>query len=435
MTWFVLLASVLVAIVGAYFHKRRLQRSRPAMQTARAVPPWTTWMQTDLPSQFTSDHAHENAAFLATIFGAQWLSNAPTPVQSSAHPILRAWHNNGANSFFELNALAEDLRQIQSVPGFDIIIHDLRRGNSCLAAWHVAHVSAMLARGENCRLIEFLDQDEATKPDFLLEIEGEAIAVEAKRFYPSKEQSEFEAYGRDLLETVLARVIPETGISPLVFIVVKNPKRRPDTEPVCNAVGKALSRYSGSPVLVQSAEFNVIVEEMNPPPTGLSSYRGCFVVSPRSENENIRVQDRSKRASGQLRPLVDSGHSGLLCLGLNDYQDPQEVTGLLARRFRRGEYSSVAAVTLHKYGVHLAPPERCFFDLIATLRNEKTRVPLRANPVLAPIGRTGKLIQDDVRDTEIPIYRVANISGKVSNPDAVQLPMPGLRSLPPHAFQ
>jgi hypothetical protein len=400
-------------------------------QNAMSPPPWTTWWQTDLPSQFQPDQASKNARLLSDVLGADWLARRLGKPGAETHPIMRAWMSNGANAFFDLNALAEDLRIVRGVHGIDGVLRDLRRAELCLPTWHVIHVAALFARSEGQAVIEFLEQDDQTRPDFIVQAANETIAIEGKRFFPSRQQQEFEEFGGLLCDALLDDVFPQEGVQPLVVVVIKQPEFRPDRSVLLAAVRLALGKYTGATVALSSEQFNVFVEEMQPAPLGLSSYRGCVALSPRAVAENLRVQDRSKTASGQLQTLVDAGHSGILCLGLNEYQEAGTVAHLLNRRFGKGQYSAISSVLLIKPQVNLAPPRRCLVDLVSTVKNELSTVPLRSNLSLSSTGVMAPLKQESPNGDGIAAYRAARVTGVVSDPARVSLPAPDLQFLRP----
>jgi hypothetical protein len=200
--------------------------------TSPVAPPWTTWWQTDLPSQFSPERARENADFLVGALGSEWLRRATSTAGDSAHPIARAWMQNGANAFFDLNSLAEDLRHVIETPGIKGVVADLRRKGICQATWHAVHVAALLTRDPGQRLLEFYDQDDQSKPDFRIEIDNEKLAVEAKRFYPSLIQERFETFATPVCETIVKTVLPASGIQPVVVVAVKNAEELPAGEAI-----------------------------------------------------------------------------------------------------------------------------------------------------------------------------------------------------------
>ena len=234
---------------------------------------------------------------------------------------------------------------------------------------------------------------------------------------------------------MLSDVLPGDGVQPLVYVVIKNAIERLDGASVIAAARAAFCSFTGETVRLQMPQMNVFVEHVAPAPEGVSSYRGCVILCPRAESENLRVQDRSRRASGQLQELAADGHVGILCLGLNDKQDPSMVARLIESRFQRHQYRSISGVLMVRAGVHLAPPRRCLLDLVCTLRNEGAVTPLRGNPSL---GATGEMVQIQGAvppEGEVPAYRVSNVVSVVSNPQSVSIPSPDVRSLRPELLE
>src|SRR5713101_7126684 len=146
------------------------------MTQARA--PWTSWWLEDLPCHFTKAQTAENQALLEGTLDRAWLSSAH---HLAAHPLLSRWGGGGAGSFVELNGLAEDVRLVRAVPGFEAVLHDLKNASTTLSAWHVVHGAALFERHTRGCVMQFFPQEGAESvPDFLLRWQGADIAVEAK---------------------------------------------------------------------------------------------------------------------------------------------------------------------------------------------------------------------------------------------------------------
>ena len=115
--------------------------------------PWSTWWETDLPCQFSRERALENCDYLL-----EKLPNIAKALDSPGvqnHPLFQCWRNNGAMSFLEINALAEDLRCIDAVPGINEVIRGLLSSELCKPTWHVIHSAAMFAREKGNRMSRF----------------------------------------------------------------------------------------------------------------------------------------------------------------------------------------------------------------------------------------------------------------------------------------
>jgi len=129
--------------------------------------PWSTWWQTDLPCQFSKERALENCEYLIKTLGSDITKKVESPGAKN-HPLFQCWRSNGAMSFLEMNALAEDLRCVDVVPGVEDVIRDLLDSERCKPAWHVIHCSAMFVRGEGNRLVRFLPADIGKVSRFLI---------------------------------------------------------------------------------------------------------------------------------------------------------------------------------------------------------------------------------------------------------------------------
>jgi hypothetical protein len=81
----------------------------------------------DVPYQFSSEQATSNCAFLMGLFGADWVAEASASPVGTSHPLYRLWSHAGPDSFLQLNALAEDLRLLRGIQGFETALKDLKQ--------------------------------------------------------------------------------------------------------------------------------------------------------------------------------------------------------------------------------------------------------------------------------------------------------------------
>jgi hypothetical protein len=200
------------------------------------LAPWVTWWQDDLPCQFSRERACENCAYLLDAFGESWVDQGMAKAGRGNHPLRRRWSNNGANSFLELNGLAEDLRIIDSVPGIDALVEELKNSEKSEPARHVIRCAALFGRDKNIRILEFPAQKSATIPDFFLGLNGSSLAVEAKLLSESSEEKMFEEYADMLVRQIFTHVVGAIAIYPQISVIIKNSNALPDPHEsgICN---------------------------------------------------------------------------------------------------------------------------------------------------------------------------------------------------------
>ena len=372
-----------------------------------SVPAWLSWWQDDIPCYFSRDRATDNAAYLTTLLGEDWIQKTLSESRYSNHPILRHWSNKGAGSFLLMNALAKDLKCVESVPGFSAVLDDLRSPKMGASAWHVVHSAALFSRANRSALVEFFDQDEETAPDFLLSVSGNLIPVEAKLLTTSDIEERFNSYADRLIAQLFSKAVPNNGIQPWLTVVIKDPHDLPSLDDVAEAVRSLLQRPPGLPSSLRTDRFNVFVEPHTTPAPNWSMHRHCCVLCPRSPKEIIRVEARHKKASKQLRSFGEGDRPGLFCLGLGGADDPRHFVQLLKQRFDRGFYRGVSAVMLIVTGTFLTRPRRCTFDRLALLHNTNATESLPTRIPIATAGELENLMSSSPEDDRVPAYRHA----------------------------
>lgn len=373
-----------------------------------AGPAWIKWWQTDLPCAFSQARAEQNCAYLTALLSSSWLEKGVDSPGYANHPVFQRWKGGGANAFLELNTLAEDAKVLDQVPGFDQVVADLRDIEGSEPAWHVIHAAAMFERAAPKTVIEFLAQVGSPIPDFRMRAGGKIISCEAKALMASDKEQAFYDFAVPLVEKVFAEVLTSFILHPTVLIVLKDADKLPEISAIVEAVDETRRRFDGSQIAFSSANFNVFVEPI-PPLTrarNLGEHRLCYVLCPRSPNENLRVEDRSKKAARQLRSLAEST-AGLFCLRVSHYQNPHVILNLLNRRFARGQYRAMSGVMLLRTGTHLAPPKRTPVDLVATAHNPMARPPLPNLPMRG-VGPIGSLLEAVAPEGPVPAYHYSD---------------------------
>jgi len=365
--------------------------------------PWTTWWQEDIPCRFSREDAARNCQFLTNILGPGWLQKALAP--SGKHPLLSEWMTNGANAFLLLNALAEDTRLLASISGFDQILRDLRDGKRCLSAWHVIRGAAMFQRA-GAAVTSFYEQTDDPVPDFSIRFGSNEGNVEAKLLTKSDLEEEFEKYAKPLQETIFTEVMAQESVHPPVTIIVKDAHRLPDTMDIVHATASLLHDSKTPPRELRSDLFNIFVGS---PPSGSGLFRGCYILSPRSEKENFRVATRISKASQQLLSDLTSKRPGIFWLGMTRHQDPIYLRNLFVKRFAAGHYAGVSLAFLILSGTHLEPPRRSVIDYGSRIVNPKSRVALPSSIPVKPFDLLGDLITLYSSETGLPAYRVGAV--------------------------
>jgi hypothetical protein len=392
------------------------------------IAPWATWWQDDLPCLFTRDQAAKNHALLVEILDGSWLSAAD---HLSPHSILSRWANGGAGSFLEVNALADDVRLVRNVPGFETVLHDLKTASTTESAWHVVHGAALFERRTPGSVVQFFPQTDVSLPDFLLRLAGADIPVEAKLLTRSQAEQEFNRYGQELTKRIFEAVLVAGTVHPMATLVFKDSANLPPHEDVLLALSRGRQGYRERSIVTRHEEFNIFFE---PPPqdlSALSEYRSCHVLCKKSDDEDLRVEDRGKKASSQLRAYEEGSHAGLFLLGVTSLVEPRVVAKLLQQRFDRGFFSGISGAVMVERGSHLGPPVRSVVDLVGSIRNNvSARVALPRDLGIRPLGLSGRFapIQG------IPAYRVAKVEGRPKGEGGV-LFMPDVRVLTPELLE
>jgi hypothetical protein len=323
---------------------------------SQITAPWSTWWQDDLPCFFSQQRTTLNRDFLSDILGRAWLQKALGP--RSQHSLVMEWMTAGANSFLLLNALAEDLRALESVRGLDVVLEDLRQSQQCLSTWHVLRTAAMFNRG-GARIEEFFTQSGVKVPDFSVSYQSIQANVEAKLLTTSDMEESFQEYAKPILDRVFAQSMVEERRHPPVTVVVKDPLNLPESGEVIRSVETLLKHAPGQ---LRNRSFNVFVEA--PPEVPTTLFKRCYILSPRSNKEDLRVGTRIRDASHQLLAQSFSAVSGIACVGITEKQDPMAVKELLLRKFRDGQYAGVSAAVLLLSRTHIQPPRRSVIDTL-----------------------------------------------------------------------
>lgn len=390
------------------------------------LPAWTQWWQDDIPCHFSAEQASENAAYLTQLLGESFLAGALHPIAQVKHPVLERWRTCGAGAFLELNALAMDLREVETVEGLDTVLNDLRDRDTCLSTWHTVHSAALLSRPAESCVVRFYPQTDESLPDFLLSSAGERVACEAKLLAKSGQEEAFEAYASGLSQEVLTRVVAAEEVHPTLTVVLKDVGNLPPTEDVVEALKTTRESFSGETLKYRSQAFNLFIERSEYSAPGVSVQRSCYILCPKSEKEDLRVHRPGSKASKQLSATTTAEHPGMLLLGVTRLQEPAFVADLFRRRFAVGRYPGISGVILIQSATYMQPPVRAPLDLVGSFRNKLASKQL---PNI-PLGPVGLLAGFPVRAGSIPAYNHLVQEARMGQGGSIS--MSALRDLEPH---
>jgi len=326
-----------------------------------------------------------------------------------------------------MNWLAEDLRLVEGKPGLKPLLRDLCDERLYLPTWHALHTAALFERARPKAVIEFVVSDGDEAPDFVADIAGDRVPVEAKLLTCSEDESRFVLVARRITQALTDErhaTPPQTA----VYVILKQAVASDVSEEAITFCREAIGRYANTAVCERGTLCNVFLEpaEMLP---GLGDYRVVYIMAPVPDSEDLRVLDRAKKASNQLRALPSALDSGILSVGLTDNQDGAAVFGHLSERIKRGRFGGISGVLLLKRRTHVAPPQRATFDLLEFRRNSNADRPLRDRVPLRPLGAAALLTQSEPHLSGIKAYRLGTATGRVTDPARARLHLPDVRVL------
>jgi hypothetical protein len=350
-----------------------------------------------------------------------------------ANALLNTWYNTGGISFLEMNALAEDLRLLHDKSGFGFVLHDLRDDRLCLPTWHMIHTAALFERARRNAVLEFIEAKDKEAPDFVVEIGGAFVPVEAKLLMQSKQELLFSSVASRIEESMMAADALPAQTSAL--LVMKQPVTADIAEAATDWLRQGVQRYRGTPLSGKSSLCNVFLEPITAPP-GMSDYRTIYIMAPVPEVENMRALKRAKQASRQLRSLPSVRDSGILALGLTDNQDGRAVFEHIANRIKLGRFAGISAVLLLKRRTDVGPPRRGTVDLLEIRKNAGANQPLQGKVPLRPLDMAGLLSNTEPLIGGIRAFRFGTTSARVVDPTRpAALVLPDLRALTPEMLQ
>jgi hypothetical protein len=297
----------------------------------------------------------------------------------------------------------------------------------------MVHTAALFERARVGSILEFVEAGEEESPDFVVDIDGDRIPVEAKLLTQSEDELRFISVAGRIDEALSG----ESGTMPertAAYVVLKAPVTKDVSQEAIRFCLEAVGRYSGTAVCERGGVCNVFLEPA-PAPAGISGYRIRYILAPVPDDENMRVIRRAKKASHQLRSLMSTKDSGILSVGLSDNQDAIAVFAHIARRVERGRFRGIAAVLLVKRRTHLAPPRRTTIDLLEVRKNSRAHHPLRGEVLLRPLAGAALLTKVEPHIGGLRAYRFGSATGRVVDPATASLILPDIRVLTPDMIE
>lgn len=379
---------------------------------------WSDWHEPHVHCVFSRERAAANLSFLRNT-----LTDVGLPLewpQQRGH-FQQLWHTAGVDAFIQVNWLAEDIRLLHQKPGIPLLLRDLLDERLCESTWHTIHTAALFERARPGSVSQFIHAGASEAPDFVVEIEGKPTPVEAKLLTRSDDELRFYDVATRVEEFVTKRMPAGT----LVTIVLRAPVAKAyNSEAVLDFCSAIPTPPPGHAMIRRGPDCNLFVEHVATP-SGLSDYRLLWVLAPAHPKENARVQERAKKASKQLRSYLPGCRSGVVAIGLTDYQDGHAVLDAIFERMRQGYLEGISAVLLVKRRTHSLASQQTTIDLLELRNNALASSPLTGELAVKPFGSSGVEVIDGVR-----AYRKGGGTARVVDPSKnLSMYMPNIRIL------
>jgi hypothetical protein len=374
--------------------------------------PWTEWWQDDLPCVFDQETTFANLRYLVNLFGESWLEKHTNKLHENLHPLAVRWLTCGLSAYIELNVLASDLRLLESKPNFELVLADLLDASQYLPAWHTLHSAALFERAIQGSVQEFAYDSRQKHPDFIVTIEGQSTAVEAKFVSDSQKEVLFRNWASEVIKLLMDTFEENEESLIRVIIVAKNIDDLPSANVILDTiVGLPLSAQKAWHKY-QSNKFNLFcIPNEESIEKSFTKFRDFNCICPKSSYEDIRVLRRAKDASQQLKLHSLRNHPGLLCLGLGHLQNAFHIAHLINEQFVSGRLSSISNVLLSKIGTQAGPPKRTSLDMFDFINNPKARVFYGGPFRIRPAGSFGSLLDQFSPEDPIAVYRYGVTAG------------------------
>ena len=316
-------------------------------------------------------------------------------------------------AFLQLNTLAEDLRELETVQGLRTLIDDLKRAVAYLPAAHTIHVAAPFSRAGNSVQRFFVSRNDSV-PDFEVVISGIRVAIEAKQLTTSEPARRFSATASVLKKQLSAEIFREGQSYPEIQIIVGDALNIPDADEIVAGIKCALGQYrDGVSVTVRSD--NVVIKLIPTSIAGsMDNHRAMQVVAPRDDSEDTRIERLLNKANKQLKNVTGGTAPGLLCLAIGEHQDPHAVVEIITRKFGGSQFRSISGVIVHRYARHIGPGRIATADMLIFVGHPigHSQVPVFQ---LRGTGVTGDLLEHSAKDQTVSCYAVASVEARVTD--------------------
>lgn len=357
------------------------------------------------------------------------------PGDQDRHPIHADWRNGHASSFLTLNALAEAVRRLEAVPEFDTVLFDLRQPRLYTSALHVIRCADLIARSHGVSVRRFFAQGQETVPDFTIDSESREYPVEAKLLTGSDTEELFKKWAAPVIDALLdgevgllaepywLRVVLETSTDlPLdadVIAVARSLSRPP--------IGRCTRRrWEGHTFIIGASPCPALPDGLIVAPAPIVT-----IMAPRNPKEALRVFNRCRQASRQLRSFGGEHRSGILFLGGDVVHHARYLAELLEARLNCGKYTGMGAAFLHAW-YHTSEAEG--FSVAERLAVSTTPSP--ASELISRVSwgalgaLEGLLPPPGFEPAELPAYQCARTQRSIRAGSGEVLWMPQVYGIP-----
>jgi hypothetical protein len=370
---------------------------------------WYEWAQHDLPSFFSPARAKDNADFLRQALTPRFIER-----RSRAHPLHKLWDTTGPDSFLQLNSLAEDLRLLVGKRGVQSVIEDFRAMSMEQSARHTIRTAALFERACSRALICFLDARNDTTPDYVVDVGGLKVPVEAKMVVTSTTDDAFQRSSQIAIDRIQAALSGRPQ-SYTVVVVVRDATEDIDTQALAAKIG-------GLPISAGSFSSSLpgckIWAQVQSALPGITEHRSIQIYAPVHDKDHLRLKGPAKKASKQLRSAPGTGQAGILALGLAPQHEPEKVFAILNNEMNAGGYRGIAASLLIKSGTHIGHPRCTVVDLLEVRGNPQIPSPIAKAIAIRSIDLSAKLSEAEPSGFSKPVYARAMALGRINEPSA-----------------
>ena len=280
------------------------------------------------------------------------------------------------------------------------------------SAHHTLHTAALFERAHQGAVLRFLEAKNDTTPDFIVDLNGITVPVEAKMVVSSSIGENFERTARNAADRILA-ILGERPESYEIVVVVKDATAHLDAAAVASATAE-LPSNEGS-YQASFKEFKIWAQ-VCAGYFNFREHRTIHVVAPVHEKDHLRLKGPAKKASSQLRALPDVRTSGILALGLTGQHEPESVFAILHNEMNAGNYRGIASSLLIKTGTHLSGPRRSVIDSLEIRHNPRSPNPIDGAIPILSLDLCLNLSEVEPCGFSKPAYLHARAIGRIIDP-------------------